>query len=69
MDTATAKSPVVDTVMARHGYNDASFLLHPILHQKVRNVENLRGKIRAFVLVYVLRYLWDFLTGEGTHFL
>ena len=45
------KTPFVDTAMARRGYSDASFLLHRILHQKVRNVENLRGKIRAFVLV------------------
>ena len=51
MDTMTDKSPGVDTAMARRGYNDASFLLLPILHQKVRNVENLHGKIRAFVLV------------------
>ena len=51
MDTATAKSPGVDTATARHGYNNASFLLHRILHQKVRNMENLRGKIRAFVIV------------------
>ena len=51
MDTVTSKSPGVDTAMARRGYSDASFLLHWILHQKVRNVENLRGKIRAFVLV------------------
>ena len=51
VDTATYKSLGVDTAMARHGYSDASFLLHRILHQKVRNVENLRGKIRAFVLV------------------
>ena len=51
MDTAMAKSPAVDIAMSRHGYSDTSFLLHRILHQKVRNVENLRGKIRAFVLV------------------
>ena len=51
MDTMTSISLGVDTVMARHGYSDASFLLHRILHQKVRNVENLHGKIRAFVLV------------------
>ena len=51
VDTATAKSPGMDTATARCGYSDASFLLHRILHQKVRNVENLRGKIRAFVLV------------------
>ena len=51
MDIAMSKSLGVDTVMARRGYSDTSFLLHQILHQKVRNVENLRGKIRAFVLV------------------
>ena len=51
VDTATSKSPGVDTATARCGYSDASFLLHRILHQKVRNVENLCGKIRAFVLV------------------
>ena len=51
MDTETSKSPGVDIVMARRGYSDASFLLHQILHQKVRNVENLRGKIHTFVLV------------------
>ena len=51
MDTVTSKSPGMDTATARRGYSDASFLLHRILHQKVRNVENLRGKIRAFVLV------------------
>ena len=51
MDTTMAKSPIVDTATARCGYSDASFLLHRILHQKVRNVENLHGKIRAFVLV------------------
>ena len=56
MDTETSKSPSVDTVTARRGYNDALFLLHQILHQKVRNVENLRGKIHAFVLVYT----WSF---------
>jgi len=41
----------VDIATARRGYSDGSFLLHRILHQKVRNVENLRGKIHAFVLV------------------
>ena len=51
VDTEMSKSPDVDTATARCGYSDASFLLHRILHQKVRNVENLRGKIRAFVLV------------------
>ena len=51
VDTATDKSPCMDTVTARCAYSDASFLLLPILHQKVRNVENLRGKICAFVLV------------------
>ena len=51
MDTAMAKSPGVDTAMVRNGYSDTSFLLHRILHQKVRNMENLRGKIRAFVLL------------------
>ena len=51
VDTATSKSPGMDTAMARRGYSDASFPLHRILHQKVRNVENLRGKIHAFVLV------------------
>ena len=51
MDTAMSESPAMDTTTVRHGYNDASFLLHRILHQKVRNMENLHGKIRAFVLV------------------
>ena len=51
VDTETSKSLDMDIEMARHGYNNASFLLHRILHQKVRNVENLRGKICAFVLV------------------
>ena len=51
VDTETSKSPGVDTATARRGYSDASFVLHRILHQKVRNVEKLRGKIRAFVLV------------------
>ena len=51
MDTTMSKSPGVDTMTSRRGYSDASFLLHRILHQKVRNVENLHGKIRAFVLV------------------
>ena len=55
MDTAMAKSPGVDTAMARRGYSDALFLLNRILHQKVRNVENLRGKIRAFVLVIIFQ--------------
>ena len=54
VDTAMSKSPGVDTAMARREYSDASFLLHRILHQKVINVENLRGKIRAFVLVYCI---------------
>ena len=45
----------MDTAMARHGYSDASFLYHRILHQKVRNVQNLCGKIRAFVLVMAHR--------------
>ena len=45
------KIPGVDTATARRGYRDALFLLHRILHQKVRNMENLCGKIRAFVLV------------------
>ena len=58
MDTMTFKSLGVDTATARHGYSDASFLLHRILHQKVRNVESLRGKIRAFVLV---RYCYNHL--------
>ena len=53
MDTATTESPGVDIVTTRRGYSDASFLLHRILHQKVRNMENLRGKIRAFVLVII----------------
>ena len=51
VDTETSKSPCVDTVTTRHGYSDASFLLHRILHQKVRNVENLCGKIHALGLV------------------
>ena len=51
VDTATAKSPGVDIATARRGYSDASFLYIGFYHQKVRNVENLRGKIRAFVLV------------------
>ena len=51
VDTATPKSPGVDTATARRGYSDASFLLLPIFHQKVRNMENLHGKICAFVLV------------------
>ena len=50
MDTKTSKSPGVDTATARRGYSDASFLLHRILHQKVRNVENLRGKIVCYCL-------------------
>ena len=54
MDTETFKSPGVDTATARRGYSNASFLLHQILHQKVRNVENLHGKIRAFVLVIIV---------------
>ena len=53
MDTSTAKSPGVDTATARRGYSDASFLLLWILYQKVRNMENLHGKISAFVLVKV----------------
>ena len=53
VDTATATSSGVDIATARRGYSDASFLLHRILHQKVRNVENLRAKIHAFVLVVV----------------
>ena len=60
VDTEMSKSPGVDTVMARHGYSDASFLLHRILQQKVRNMENLRGKIRAFVLV---KNAWKVLTN------
>ena len=51
MDTSTAKSSGVDTATARRGYNDASFLYIGFYHQKVRNVENLCGKIHAFVLV------------------
>ena len=56
----------MDTATARHGYSDASFLLHRILHQKVRNVENLHGKICAFVLVSIE---WTALTSdmEGTN--
>ena len=60
VDTATAKSPGVDTATARCGYSDASFLLHQILYQKVRNMENLRGKIHAFVLVWkYIASVWD----------
>ena len=51
VDTAMATSSGVDIATARRGYSDASSLLHQILHQKVRNVENLRGKICPFVLV------------------
>ena len=51
VDIATDKSPCVDTATIRRGYSDASFLLLPILHQKLRNMENLSGKIHAFVLV------------------
>ena len=51
MDTETSKISGMDIAMSRHGYSDASFLLHRILHQKVRNVEKLHGKIHAFVLV------------------
>ena len=51
VDTVTAKSPGVDTTTARHGYSDASFLYIGFYHQKVRNMENLRGKICAFVQV------------------
>ena len=58
MDIVMAKSPGVDTTTARCGYSDSSFLLHRILHQKVRNVENLRGKIRAFVLVIVFIFVF-----------
>ena len=48
---ATDRRGYSDIQGFRHGYSDASFLLHQILHQKLRNVENLRGKIHAFVLV------------------
>ena len=61
MDTVMSKSPGVDTAMARHGYSDASFPLHRILHRKVRNVENLRGKIRAFVLVCETYFACNFM--------
>ena len=56
VDTETSKSPGVDTATARHGYSDALFLLHRILHQKVRNVENVYGKICAFVLVSIFNH-------------
>ena len=57
-DTGTDKSPYVDTAMARGGYSDASFLLLSILNQKVRNMENFRGKIHAFVLVIPFQSGW-----------
>lgn len=41
----------VDITTTRRGYSNGSFLLHRILHKKVRNVENFHGKIHAFVLV------------------
>ena len=65
VDTETSKSPGVDTATSRRGYSNASFLLHRILHQKVRNVENLHGKIRAFVLVIiVLAMTWSKYFGQ-----
>ena len=53
VDIATEKIIIVDTAMSKHRYSNGKFILLPILHQKVWNVENLRGKIHAFVLVAI----------------
>ena len=52
VDIATAEITNVDTATSKRRYSDGKFILLPISHQKVWNVENLRGKTRAFVLVY-----------------
>ena len=52
VDIATAEITNVDTATSKRRYNDDTFILLPISHQKVWNVENLRGKTRAFVLVF-----------------
>lgn len=67
VDTAMSKSLGVDTTTARRGYSDASFLLHRILHKKVRNVENLHGKICAFVLVKDPRGMHGLTCAQLTH--
>ena len=51
IDIATGKTYIVDTAMSKRRYSDGKFISLPILHHKVWNVENLRGKIHAFVLV------------------
>ena len=52
IDIATEEITNVDTATSKRRYSDGKFILLPILHQKVWNVENLRGKIHAFVLVW-----------------
>ena len=51
VDIATTEITNVDTVTSKSRYSDGKFILLPISHQKVWNVENLRGKTGAFVLV------------------
>ena len=51
VDIATAEITNVDTTTSKRRYSDGKFILLPISHQKVWNVENLRGKTRAFVIV------------------
>ena len=61
VDTTTLKEEVVDIVTEeitdvdratrKRRYSDGNFIPGTISHQKLGNVENLRGKIHAFVLV------------------
>ena len=53
VDIATEKTTIIDTATSKRRYSDGKFILLPILHQNVWNMENLRGKTRAFVLVFV----------------
>ena len=52
VDIAMAEITKVDIAMTKRRYSDGKFILLPISHQKVWNVENLRGKTRTFVLVW-----------------
>ena len=51
IDIVTENITIVNTATSKRRYSDGKFILLPILHQNVWNVENLRGKIHAFVLV------------------
>ena len=51
VDIETEEITDVDRATRKRRYNDENFIPGTISHQKLWNVENLRGKIRAFVLV------------------